>query len=362
MKRVVGFILALIFCISAFSFSVWADTPNTTYDIVISDNGDGTVTVTATVPEDVYSGKLVISTSSDLTLVPNSLYGCSELKHNCYVNEDYDKNGVTGACVSFAFGNKISSSVDTLCVFTAVYTVAAGAEITAEDVSAPIWNLTDGYSFIGTQKDGAPTISVKQKEYTVKFYDYNNSLIKEEQVVKGNNATAPTAPEKTGHTFIGWDKDFSNVTSDLVVTAQYKPNTYTVTFVASAGGTLVGQTTISAEYGSSVSSLAFPEAKPDEGYKFDAWNYDSNVITSDMTITATFSSALVPPSPTTLGDVNNDGYVDNTDASIILKYDAALIEPDFYIIHAGDVDGDGYIDNTDAARVLKYDAGLIPSV
>ena len=36
------------------------------------------------------------------------------------------------------------------------------------------------------------------------------------------SATAPTAPDIEGYKFDKWDKSFDNVTTDLVVTAQYK--------------------------------------------------------------------------------------------------------------------------------------------
>ena len=58
--------------------------------------------------------------------------------------------------------------------------------------------------------------------YTVTFVDgATNEIIKTETVKKGENATAPTVPSHLGWTFTGWDKSFTNVQADLVVTAQY---------------------------------------------------------------------------------------------------------------------------------------------
>ena len=54
--------------------------------------------------------------------------------------------------------------------------------------------------------------------YTVRFYDFSGgSLLKTQQVQQGGNATAPANPTRTGYTFTGWDKSFTNVQSDLVV-------------------------------------------------------------------------------------------------------------------------------------------------
>jgi len=61
----------------------------------------------------------------------------------------------------------------------------------------------------------------------------------------------------------------------------------------------------------------------------------------------------------TIGDVNNDGYIDNLDAAAILKYDAGITDLSDKQKQAADVNGDGYVDNLDAAKILKYDAGII---
>ena len=67
--------------------------------------------------------------------------------------------------------------------------------------------------------------------YTVTFVDYNGNVIGTDGVLYGRGADAPTVPEREGYTFTGWSVPFDNVTDDMTVTAQYKINTYTVTFV-----------------------------------------------------------------------------------------------------------------------------------
>ena len=56
------------------------------------------------------------------------------------------------------------------------------------------------------------------------FLDWEGTILKTEQVEDGCSATAPATPVREGYTFTGWDKDFSNVQSDLIVTAQYEIN------------------------------------------------------------------------------------------------------------------------------------------
>ena len=60
--------------------------------------------------------------------------------------------------------------------------------------------------------------------YTVTFKDWDGTTLKTETVEEGVNATAPSNPSREGYSFTGWDKDFSNITSDLIVTAQYTKN------------------------------------------------------------------------------------------------------------------------------------------
>ena len=42
--------------------------------------------------------------------------------------------------------------------------------------------------------------------------------------------TIPVHYNFAGYAFIGWDKDFSNVTEDMTVTAQYSANSYSITY------------------------------------------------------------------------------------------------------------------------------------
>jgi len=44
-------------------------------------------------------------------------------------------------------------------------------------------------------------------------------------VEETKNAIAPEDPSRDGYNFAGWDKDYSNVTDDLTVTAQYTVST-----------------------------------------------------------------------------------------------------------------------------------------
>lgn len=70
--------------------------------------------------------------------------------------------------------------------------------------------------------------------FTVTFVDWSGQTIVERVVKEGNGAEAPADPTREGYLFTGWDKEFSSVTMDMTVTAQYA-KAYTVHFYAFTG-------------------------------------------------------------------------------------------------------------------------------
>lgn len=64
----------------------------------------------------------------------------------------------------------------------------------------------------------------KTNSFIVTFKDYDGKVIGKAQTIDfGKSAKAPDAPKRKGYTFAGWDRSFSNVRQNLVVTATYKP-------------------------------------------------------------------------------------------------------------------------------------------
>lgn len=106
--------------------------------------------------------------------------------------------------------------------------------------------VREGYVFDGWFKaDGTKVTSVSglsasdivyarwSQNFTVTFKNEDGTVLKTQKVAPGAAATAPSNPTKaatkeTEYAFDGWDKDFSNVQSDLVVTATYKNKAHTI--------------------------------------------------------------------------------------------------------------------------------------
>ncbi|MBR5718773.1 MAG: S8 family serine peptidase [Clostridia bacterium] len=101
--------------------------------------------------------------------------------------------------------------------------------------TAPANPTREGYTFTGWDRAfnniTANTVVTAQytqnpvvNYYTVTFKDWDGTVLKTEQVAEGESATAPNNPTRTGYTFTGWDKAFTNITADTVITAQYTQN------------------------------------------------------------------------------------------------------------------------------------------
>jgi len=61
--------------------------------------------------------------------------------------------------------------------------------------------------------------------YTVRFIDGFGTILKTQLVISGQNATAPSDPSIPLLTFMGWNRTFTNVTSNIDVGAMYKTTT-----------------------------------------------------------------------------------------------------------------------------------------
>ena len=67
-------------------------------------------------------------------------------------------------------------------------------------------------------------LSLNKKQYTVKFFSSNETLLKTEKVREGKDASPPEPPKKDGYHFLKWDKSFNHVKKDLAIYAQYEKN------------------------------------------------------------------------------------------------------------------------------------------
>jgi uncharacterized repeat protein (TIGR02543 family) len=72
-------------------------------------------------------------------------------------------------------------------------------------------------------------VSCSKKTFEVVFYDWDNTVLDTQKVKEGSVATAPKNPTREGYDFLGWNKEYTNITEDIEITATYQIKTFTVT-------------------------------------------------------------------------------------------------------------------------------------
>lgn len=126
--------------------------------------------------------------------------------------------------------------------------------------------------------------------YTVIFQDHDGTELSRQAVHEGADAAAPKDPERIGWRFTGWDGTFTDIRSDLTVTAQYEIQKYLVIF--KDGDTVLSRQEV--EYGSDA-KLPEDPTRPDEEWgkwKFTGWDGSYTKISKDETVSAVFEKDL----------------------------------------------------------------------
>lgn len=186
----------------------------------------------------------------------------SKVTSDLTINAVYDVDTFT---VTFKDGEKVLETQ------TVEYEAAATAPDTAR-LSPP-----EGMHFAKWDKDFSKvTESIEVSavyelnEYTVIFKNGETTL-KTEMVKHGFAATPPNVFDTATKKFVGWDKSFDNVTSDLIVNAKFETKKFTLTFINFDGTTVY---TAEVEYGASIDShfeTADSAATYDDILDYDGW-------------------------------------------------------------------------------------------
>lgn len=150
------------------------------------------------------NGKLDSSfAGKQITLYVYGYTGASD-----YTNQ-YIGQSVVAADGSYSFTFKLREEPT---VKTGDFTVAIGIEGT-------------------TDRTVIDTIEAPKPTYQVKFYDWDGTVISTQTVTEGESAVLPENPTKEGYDFLGWDKSVANITEDTELFADFSKKQYTVVFV-----------------------------------------------------------------------------------------------------------------------------------
>lgn len=163
----------------------------------------------------------------------------SKVTSDLTINAVYDVDTFT---VTFKDGEKVLETQ------TVEYEAAATAPDTAR-LSPP-----EGMHFAKWDKDFSKVTEdievsavYELNVYTVIFK--NGEMTLTTRVEHGSAATPPNVFDTPTEKFVGWDKPFDNVTSDLIVNAKFETKKFTLTFINFDGTTVH---TAEVEYGASI--------------------------------------------------------------------------------------------------------------
>lgn len=311
------------------------------------------------------------SSTSEVTAVPNADYefigwtggyngtanplSITNVTSDMTIYANFREKGVVTHTVAFAAGVGGSLSGNLF------QTIPDGGNCT-EVAAAP----DEGYEFDGwsgsyTGLANPLTITGVTSDMTItanfrkKTYDIDTSAdagggisgIPADPVPHGETVTLTATPEE-GYEFVGWSGDYTgtqnpltltHVTSNINIVAHFKLKTYTVVFIAGAGGGITGELSQTVDHGQSAGPVT---AVPEPGYHFAGWSGDAGGtnatltvthVISDMAITALFeenpeenqpparpallspaNNAVMPPGPVTLmtgpfSDPEDDAHV-----------------------------------------------------
>lgn len=151
------------------------------------------------------------------------------------------------------------------------------------------------------------------EEFTVNFYntpDYpastNLELLSTQTIRAGEDAEEPSTEGLKCNNdklmFIGWDKPFTNVRSDLNILAMYGSPQYTVIFLDGFDGKELGRETVSAG-----GSATLPNPPEHPGYIFMGWDKPHYDIQANTTIVAKYADASGDISKFTVSFYLDDG-------------------------------------------------------
>ena len=207
----------------------------------------------------------------------------SKVTSDLTINAVYDVDTFT---VTFKDGEKVLETQ------TVEYEAAATAPDTAR-LSPP-----EGMHFAKWDKDFSKVTEdievsavYELNEYTVIFKN-EETVISIQPVKHGFAATAPNVVDTATKKFVGWDKSFDNVTSDIIVNAKFETKKFTLTFINFDGTSVY---TAEVEYGAPIVSH-FETADNDVAYDDTILDYVGWYDKSDTekTIIDDFSELTMP--------------------------------------------------------------------
>ena len=232
--------------------------------------------------------------NSATTLLKDEVFNAVfESTTNQYTYKFVDDNGEILKEEKADYGTVIVAPSDPTKEATAEYTY------TFNGWDKEVGTLTENVTFTATYTE-------TKNQYTYKFVDDNGDVLKEEKADYGTVIVAPSDPTKEAtaeytFTFKGWDKDFTTLTQNVTITAEYSKvkNQYTYKFI-NFDDTLLKEETV--DYGTMPVAPEDPikEATAEFEYEFVGWDKDLSKVVEDVVYKAVFEEKKIAVEITSL--------------------------------------------------------------
>ena len=242
----------------------------------------------------------------------------------------------SGNKLTFSDGQTVTATATSGYTFSA-WSPASGTVSHAITINATFTPATTSYTVTFKAGEGGTVDTTTYKANAGTTWTASGN------VLTFSDGKKVTATANSGYTFSAWNPASGKVTSDVTINATFAPATisYTVTFKAGEGGT-IDTTTYKANAGTTWSSsgniLTFSDGKKvtataSSGYTFSSWNPASGKVSSDVTITATFSKSTGNTVSFYFTDnFDNDGFVYSGD---VYPSDACAVIPGVWVKGSG---------------------------
>lgn len=168
------------------------------------------------------------------------------------------------------------------------------------DGETPVYNIATGYKMAVE----AGRYSLATITYTITYKkgaDEITPALTPETYTVLDNVTLPSATPDAGYTFTGWKDAEDNTvtdwvagakTGDLVLTAQFSANTYTITYTLTGDSEGSGTAPAAGSYTVNSGTVTLTQPEAVSGYTFSGW-YDNSGLTGSAVTTFTVDPAAL---------------------------------------------------------------------
>jgi hypothetical protein len=216
-----------------------------------------------------------------------------------------------------------------------------------------LYSESDPYTIKVLPSPGHLRVTVSPTQATVEYIGTSSGTSNYTYYIEPNTTTNnPPTDISLSNNSVAEGQPAGTVVGTFSTTDPDPSDTHSYSLVSGSGDTGNGSFTI---VGDKLRTAAVFDYDTQSSYSIRVRTTDSGdgnlTYEKVFTITVTEGGSI-------LGDVNGDGFVNSTDALIILSCDVGLNTSAFCPMNCGDVNGDGYVNSTDALIILSYDVGI----